>query len=179
MNSGMKYFLLSVVLGIILLFFYFNQSEKKESVVLDDWIAQYLGRQEILLCKKKINNNYYFVSVEGDVYKTGYLLDVGKNINKLYAYIFSWSFQDENNNYLVSNLTPKNIIKNYVYGNNNVYAESIDTRILNIDNPNRIRVSIIYKIYDDKGDIPRGIDDVIKDDPSAEYFLCDTTKTKG
>jgi len=150
-----------------------ENSNKPVEFTLNDWVDSHTNNKDKLQCQKTVGDNSFFVALNENVAKTGYLLDVGDVLDKPYTYIFSWDFRDEEGNYLITNKLSTNMSKQYVTMNNTVYSESIDMTTLNLEKADKVIVTVITKTYIDKNDVPEQLKDVVINDKNAKFKLCE------
>lgn len=150
-----------------------DNSTESIKFTLSDWVNSHTDDKDKLRCQKTVGDNSFFVALNESIAKTGYLLDVGDVLDKPYIYIFSWDFRDEEGNYLITNKLSTNVSKQYVTMNDTVYSESIDMTTLNLEKVDKVIVTVITKTYIDKADVPEQLKDVVINDESAKFKLCE------
>lgn len=138
-----------------------------------DWVAQYKDNNEVLLCHKVINNDYFFVIESGSKIKTGYLIDVTGNNEKPLSYTFSWKFQDKNGKYIESQIQPRDVKRGYLTYRSKIYSENISYRTLRFDKYPEVYVNVELNKYDSQLYRSKNNQEANENDKLNNLFICE------
>lgn len=119
----------------------------KESNGLDQWVAQYVKKDEKLLCKRVEHGEYFFVAQIGDRMKVGSRVDVTRAPTDTMpkTLIVSWRFQNEQGDYLVTNVPPTTVRQEYVRSDDMTYAENIQYQNVYLLGSQKMHVAVDVK----------------------------------
>ncbi len=124
------------------------------------------------MCQREVNNDRFFVAREGNRVKTGSLLDVTSDEGAPKAFIISWGFTDENNNYLETGTLPQDTGRDYIKSDGRVYAENIAYRELHLNDVKRMKITLELKKYVNQSDAPNDLAELKDRDELERIDLC-------
>lgn len=115
---------------------------------LSEWVDKNLHEGEIILCKREVEGDYYFVASRDGKIKSAYLIDVTGKDSTPKTYVFSWSFKDENNKYLETNVPPEDIKQGYLKLSEKIYSENVSYRNLHLKDVKKLLISVEIDRYE-------------------------------
>lgn len=121
-------------------------SNTKESDTLNRWVAQYVNKDEKLLCQREVDGEYFFLTkdVAGDKVKIGARIDVTGGKAPMTSMVI-WHFQNEKDMHLSTNTPPSPVKGGYVKDGNKIYSEGVEYQTLYLKNSEKLRVTIDIK----------------------------------
>lgn len=121
-------------------------ASNKESTGLDRWVAQYIDKDEKLLCKHEENGEYFFLARKGEKVKVGSRIDITQTYGEPpKAVIAAWMFRNEKGGHLVTNVVPTTVQEGHVKDNNRMYLEQVEYQTLYLKDSREMHVTIEIK----------------------------------
>lgn len=123
---------------------------------LDLWIANEVERGEVVLCKRQVEGDDFFVAQKqsGERIKVGARIEVTGDHSEPKAFTLGWLFQDERNEYLATNSPPIQVKQEYVKTHGKWYAEHIQYQTLRLSDARQLRITVDFNKCGRKDDCP-------------------------
>ncbi len=137
-----------------------------------DWLKVNLGGDEVLLCDRKIDSDYFFIAKKGTEIKVGSLIDVDRSGDAPKNFIISWEFIDQNNNYLELRVLPRDVKQNYIKHEGKLYAENVSYRSLPLEGVTELFISIELAKYENKSNMPKSLSELEERGGIDKIFIC-------
>ena len=123
-----------------------ESASTKTSGPIDPWIAKHLNNDEVLLCQREVDGEFFFIAkgAQSNKVKIGTRIDVTGAKTPLTS-IVAWRFQNEKDDYLTTKTPPTSVIGEYVKDDGKMYSEDIAYQTLTLSGSNKMRAAVDIK----------------------------------
>jgi hypothetical protein len=141
---------------------------------ISSWVRSNVADNEELLCHRNIDGDQFFLVKVDNKFKVGYLIDVTSiNSDTPKTYVISWSFIDNEGNYLEADTPPKDLKREYIKLDGKIYAENIAYHYLLTKQVRKISISVELKKYDNQSDAPNNVEQLIDRNELMKIPVCE------